>query len=268
MRGLTVERGDGSILHDISWTVRPGEHWGLLGANGSGKTSLLMALGGYLMPTRGTISVLGRTFGECDWRHLRTKIGIVSSALRQRIEGSESAREVVASGKYAMLNFWGTLSRRDQAESARWLESVGCGSLARRPWAVLSQGERQRVLIARALIASPQLLVLDEPCAGLDPAARERFLDFLEALARKPEAPALLLVTHHVEEIIRPVTHLLLLKEGRVMKAGKKREVLTSRHLSVVFNATMRVRNRAGRPAASLSINRKGVRVEILEAPL
>ena len=115
---LVVERGEGRILHGLDWRVERGQHWVILGANGSGKTSLLMALTGYLMPTSGDISVLGRTFGESDWRELRREVGIVSSNLRQRIEDTESAREVVASGKYAMLNFWGTLTRRDKTEAA------------------------------------------------------------------------------------------------------------------------------------------------------
>ena len=247
VEGLTVHREDSVILDRVAWSMRPGEHWALLGANGSGKTSLLMALTGYLMPTTGEIRVLGRTFGETDWRDLRRHIGIVSSNLRQRIEDGESAREVVASGKYAMLNFWGTLTRADQRDGHAWLDRVGCAALARRPWAVLSQGERQRVLIARALIASPRLLILDEPCAGLDPVARERFLAFVESLTLDPSGPGLVLVTHHVEEITPGFSHALLLRDGRVLAAGPRRQVLTSAHLSQVFREPVRIQSRHGR---------------------
>jgi len=245
--GLTVHRESSVILDRISWAMRPGEHWVLLGANGSGKTSLLMALTGYLMPTAGHITVLGRTFGETDWRELRREIGIVSSNLRQRIEEAESAREVVASGKYAMLNFWGTLTRADIRDGHAWLERVGCAHLARRPWAVLSQGERQRVLIARALVAAPRLLILDEPCAGLDPVARERFLAFIESLTRQPGGAGLVLVTHHVEEITPGFTHALLLRDGRTIAQGPRQLTLTSARLSQVFGEPVALRRRAGR---------------------
>jgi iron complex transport system ATP-binding protein len=244
---LTVHRDSAVILDHLSWSLHPGEHWVLLGANGSGKTSLLMALAGYLTPTEGEITVLGHTFGESDWRELRREIGIVSSNLRQRIEEQESAREVVASGKYAMLNFWGTLTRADQRDGLAWLERVGCAPLARRAWAVLSQGERQRVLIARALIASPRLLILDEPCAGLDPVARERFLAFVESLTQLPDGPALILVTHHVEEITPGFTHALLLRDGRVVASGPRHHTLTSAHLSHVFGEAVTLRSRSGR---------------------
>lgn len=247
VRGLRVERGDSVILDGISWETRRGGHWVILGANGSGKTSLLMALSGYLMPTAGEMSVLGQTYGENDWRELRRHIGVVSSNVRQRIDDGESAREVVASGKYAMLNFWGTLTRADKTDGLAWLEKVGCAPLARRPWAVLSQGERQRVLIARALIASPQLLILDEPCAGLDPVARERFLHFVESLTRQPKGPALVLVTHHVEEITPGFTHALLLREGRVLAAGPRSRTITGPLLSEVFGSPIRLRRAGGR---------------------
>lgn len=247
--GLTVARDSSVILDRIDWSMRPSEHWVILGANGSGKTSLLMALTGYLMPTSGRISLLGRTFGTTDWRELRRDIGIVSSNLRQRIEEGESAREVVASGKYAMLNFWGTLTRADKKDGHDWLERVGCAALARRPWAVLSQGERQRVLIARALIASPRLLILDEPCAGLDPVARERFLGFVEPLTRSSDGPGLVLVTHHVEEITPGFTHALLLRDGRVLSQGPLRRTLTSAALSQAFGEPVTVHARRGRLA-------------------
>lgn len=158
---LGVRRDGTTILRDINWRVQPGQHWALLGANGSGKTSLLSALTGYLMPTTGEISVLGETYGQSDWRELRKKIGLVSSALRQLMADDEPALDSVVSGKYAMIDLWGRVSRADRAQARRWLRQVECAYLAERPWRVLSQGERQRVLIARALMAQPQLLILD-----------------------------------------------------------------------------------------------------------
>ncbi len=256
--GLTVLRDTSVILDHVSWTMHPGEHWTLLGANGSGKTSLLMALAGYLMPTAGRITVLGRTFGETDWRDLRREIGIVSSSLRQRIDDGESAREIVASGKYAMLNFWGTLTRADKRSGQEWLDRVGCGALARRPWAVLSQGERQRVLIARALVAAPRLLILDEPCAGLDPVAREHFLAFIDSMAKSGDAPGLVLVTHHVEEITPGFTHALLLCAGKVVAQGTRRRTLTSPLLGAVFGEPVKVRHRNGRLRLSFPHPTKG----------
>lgn len=254
--GLTVLRDSSVILDRVAWSTRPGEHWVILGANGSGKTSLLMALAGYLMPTAGTISVLGHTFGNSDWRDLRRHIGIVSSNLRQRIEENESARETVASGRHAMLNVWKPLTPADKRAAHIWLERVGCAPLARRPWAVLSQGERQRILIARALIASPRLLILDEPCAGLDPVAREQFLAFVESLALTPNGPSLVLVTHHIEEITPAFTHALLLRHGQVIAQGPRRQTLTSPLLSRVFNEKLTVHSSAGRPRLSLRFHK------------
>lgn len=251
--GLVVRREGAVILDHVAWRVEAGQHWVILGANGSGKTSLLMALTGYLMPTAGGLSVLGRKFGETDWRELRRDIGIVSSNLRQRIEENESAREVVASGRYAMLNFWGTLTRADLVTAAAWLERVGCAHLARRPWAVLSQGERQRILIARALIADPKLLILDEPCAGLDPVARERFLTFMHSLTSEPAGPGLVLVTHHVEEITPAFTHALLLRDGRILTQGPRHQTLTSSHLSQLFNHPVTVRRHQNRLQLTLT---------------
>jgi iron complex transport system ATP-binding protein len=257
IRGLTIERAETVILRQVDWQVLPGEHWVILGANGSGKTSLLCALAGYMVPTAGRITVLGCTYGKFDWRELRRHIGLVSSNVRQRIEGTESAREVVASGRHAMVNFWGPLTRRDRREAAAWLERTGCASLARRPWAVLSQGERQRILIARALIASPKLLILDEPCAGLDPVARESFLAFLERLGRSRRCPGLVLVTHHVEEITPVFTHVLMLRHGEVVAAGKLIPCLNQRNLSAAFDAPIRLRRRNGRFSATLAATQR-----------
>jgi iron complex transport system ATP-binding protein len=251
--GLRIERGGTVILSDVDWRVQRGEHWVILGANGSGKTSLLSALTGYLMPTAGKISVLGETYGESDWRELRKKIGLVSSSVRQMMADDEPALETVASGKYAMIDFWGRLSRTDKARALRLLNQVECDHLAGRPWRVLSQGERQRVLIGRALMARPRVLILDEPCAGLDPAAREHFLQFLQRLGAHKRAPTLVLVTHHVEEIMPVFSHLLVLKSGTVLASGRKADVMTAKNLSRAFGVNLRLEFKSGRHAMRIA---------------
>jgi len=223
LSGLRVRRGQVEILRDVSWCVERGQHWVILGANGSGKTSLLSALTGYLTPSEGEVFLLGERFGHSDWRELRKHIGLVSSSVRQMMAEAEPALETVVSGKYAMIDFWGRTTRPDRVAAMRLLRQVECAYLADRPWQVLSQGERQRVLIARALMAKPQLLILDEPCAGLDPAAREQFLQFLQRLGRGKNSPTLVLVTHHVEEIMPVFSHVLVLKSGRVLAGGRKK---------------------------------------------
>lgn len=245
--GLHIERNGTAILAGVDWRVERGQHWVLLGANGSGKTSLLSALTGYLMPTSGEVSLLGERYGASDWRELRRRVGLVSSSVRQMMADDEPALETVASGKYAMIDFWGTLTRAEKAEARRWLRQVECEYLADRPWRVLSQGERQRVLIGRALMAHPRLLILDEPCAGLDPAAREHFLQFIERLGARKQAPTLVLVTHHVEEIMPVFSQVLVLRAGRVLASGRKEQVLNSATLSETFGAKMRLGRRAGR---------------------
>ncbi len=244
---LCVRRGDTVILENVSWRVDHGQHWVILGANGSGKTSLLSALAGYLTPSDGEIGLLGHRYGETDWRELRKRVGLVSSAVRQMMPETEPALDTVISGKSAVIDFWGRPSARDRARASRILDQVECGYLAERPWAWLSQGERQRVLIGRALMARPALLILDEPCAGLDPVAREHFLQFLNRLGRKARAPTLVLVTHHVEEIMPVFTHALLLKAGKTLAAGAKMEVLSSRHLSNALGSSVHLKVTRGR---------------------
>ena len=229
-------------MRDLDWRVESGEHWAILGANGSGKTSLLSALTGYFMPTGGEITVLGQRFGDSDWRELRKHIGLVSSSIRQLMSDDEPALDTVISGRYAMIELWGAVKRADRARGMRLLRQIECAHLATRAWRFLSQGERQRILIGRALMAKPRLLILDEPCAGLDPAAREHFLQFLQRLGRSAEAPTLVLVTHHVEEIMPVFSHVLVLKAGRVLCAGPKESVLTSGTLSEAFAAPAKIK--------------------------
>jgi iron complex transport system ATP-binding protein len=255
IRGLVVHRDGTLILDRLDWRVQRGEHWVILGANGSGKTSLLSALTGYLTPSAGEIELLGETYGNSDWRELRKRVGLVSSAIRQKVPDWDPAGLVVIGGKYAMLDYWGRVTRADRAEAAKVMRAAECAHLAGRDWGVLSQGERQRVLIARALMARPAVLILDEPCAGLDPVAREHFLDFLQRLASRKVAgknsPTLLFVTHHVEEIVPALTHALLLREGRVTAAGPAQKILTSKNLSQTFASPLRLRRSGGRWALS-----------------
>ena len=249
--GLTIRRNNIAILDQVDWFVRPREHWVILGANGSGKTSLLSALTGYMTPTAGRMTVLGKTFGRADWPTLRKRIGLVSSSIRQMIPNDEPALFTVAGGKYAMIDFWGKLKPADKRQAQERLKQVDCESLALRTWQALSQGERQRVLIARALMANPALLILDEPCAGLDPVAREHFLQFVQDLGSKKSGPSLVFVTHHVEEIMPVLSHVLLLKRGRVFASGAKRQVMTSRNLTGAFGANLRLTRSGARYALS-----------------
>ena len=257
--GLSIQRGRKRILDRISWRVDRGQHWVILGANGSGKTSLLSALTGYLTPTDGDITVFGRRYGDADWRELRKHIGLVSSSIRRLMADDEPALETIISGRYAMIDFWGRATARDRRDALRILRQIECAPLAGRPWLVLSQGERQRVLIGRALMARPRLLILDEPCAGLDPAAREHFLQFLQRLGRRPAAPTLVLVTHHVEEIMPVFSHVMVLQGGRVQAAGKKSTVLNSRLLSTAFAARLRLQRVKARYALAVALKSQGV---------
>ena len=251
IRGLVVHRDGTLILDRLDWRVQRGEHWVILGANGSGKTSLLSALTGYLTPSAGEIELLGETYGNSDWRELRKRVGLVSSAIRQKVPDWDPAGLVVIGGKYAMLDYWGRVTRADRAEAAKVMRAAECAHLAGRDWGVLSQGERQRVLIARALMARPAVLILDEPCAGLDPVAREQFLGFLQRLASRKisgkNSPTLLFVTHHVEEIVPAITHALLLREGRVTATGPVKKILTGKNLSETFASPLRLRRSGGR---------------------
>jgi iron complex transport system ATP-binding protein len=256
---LKIQRSGVAILDGVNWRVEPGQHWTILGANGSGKTSLLSALTGYLMPTTGEIVLLGKKYGRSDWRELRKKIGIVSSSVRQMMSDDEPALETVASGKFAMIDFWGQLSRTDKNRALKILRQIECSYLAERPWRVLSQGERQRILIGRALMARPRVLILDEPCAGLDPAAREHFLQFLQRLGKGKNAPTLVLVTHHVEEIMPVFSRALILKRGKALASGKKSETLTAKILSLAFGAKLKLRLKAGRFAMSVVPKRGAV---------
>ena len=234
VRGLKIVREGRTILQPLDWQINAGEHWVILGPNGSGKTSLLSSMTGYFPPTEGEITVLQQVYGDSDWRKLRLKVGIVSSSVRQFFAETEPALFTVASGKYGMIDFWGTPKKQDRLAAMEILKQIECEHLAKSSWAWLSQGERQRILIGRALMAHPALLILDEPCAGLDPISREKFLAFLQKLGQRA-SPALILTTHHVEEIMPVFSHALMLREGYEVAKGPLKSTLTSRNLTKTF---------------------------------
>lgn len=231
-----------NILRDITWQLRAAEHWAVLGPNGSGKTTLLKIACGYEWPTGGRVLRLGNDL--IDLREWRKRIGWISSDLVAQVPKGDTAVETVVTGRTAQVglrylpNFHPT---DDQfAEARQRLAEIGCSDLADRPFGVLSQGERQQVLFARAQLANPVLLVLDEPCAGMDPGVRERFLGWLDRRLRAEESPATLLVTHHVEEIMPAIQRTLVMSEGRIDCQGRTSEVVTHERIESVYQTQLR----------------------------
>jgi iron complex transport system ATP-binding protein len=247
LKQLNVVRDTTELLSSIDWNIKSGEHWVILGANGSGKSSLIKVLTGYLTPTSGYISVLNKIYGDSDYRDLRLMVGIITHSLQSSIPEGETILETVISGLYAQLNLWKNPTRNDILLARRLIRKVGLTHLVKRPWSFLSQGERQRVLIARALINNPKLLILDEPCAGLDPVAREEFLSLISKLSKQKNGPTLIFVTHHIEEILPQFTHALILKKGRIFSQGKVNTQISSRILSLAFNTQLQVIKKAKR---------------------
>ncbi|MBO4239500.1 MULTISPECIES: ABC transporter ATP-binding protein [Pseudonocardia] len=249
MDGATVRRGDTTLLDAVDWRVELDERWVVLGPNGAGKTTLLRLAGAELHPTSGTVHVLGERMGRVNVFELRTRIGLTSANLGVRIPGDEIVSDVVVSAGYAVLGRWREEYERDDTGRAeQLLGQLGMAGFAGRAYGTLSEGERKRTLIARALMTDPELLLLDEPAAGLDLGGREDLVTRLADLADDPYAPASVLVTHHVEEIPPNYSHGLLLREGRVVAAGLLDEVMTSEPLSETFGLPLTVeRRRNGR---------------------
>ena len=245
---VTVRRGDNVLLDAINWTVEEDERWAVLGPNGAGKTTLLQIAAASMHPTSGEVWVLGERLGSVDVFELRPRIGLASAAIAQRIPNGERVVDVVVSAGYSVLGRWReAYGRLDVRRAGRLLDRVGVGGLTERSYGTLSQGERQRVQIARALMTDPELLLLDEPAAGMDLGGREDLLRRLTAFAADPDAPASVLVTHHVEELPPGISHVLLLRDGQVVAAGLARDVLTDEHLSATFGLDLRVEHVAGR---------------------
>jgi iron complex transport system ATP-binding protein len=247
LHGIDATRGDHHILRDLDWRVERGERWVVLGPNGAGKSSLLQVLMGYF-PARGEVAILGETIGRTDTRVLRTRIGLAGHSLAGMFRAAIPARDVVVSARYAALEtWWHQYTDDDRARAEAALTRVGCERLADQAFGTLSAGERQRVLLARALFGEPELLLLDEPAAGLDVRGREELLGSLTDLVADPTLDAIVLVTHHVEEVPRGFTHALLLADGRVLARGPIDETLTSEHLSTCFALPLRLVSVEGR---------------------
>lgn len=238
---IRLFRGTTTIIQDLSWSIGRGEHWAVLGPNGSGKTSLLNIVSGTLWPSAGEVRLLGETFGNTDLRELRKRIGWVSAALRDRVPPYATALETVLTGVDASVGMRNKRTRDEVARAEFMLHVVGCSDRTRHEFGTLSQGEQQKVLIGRALMADPELLVLDEICAGLDLAARERFLALLDELAGQSDGPTLVLVTHHVEEVMPSFTHALVLRDGAVVAQGAREHVLTEAILSEALGLPLRL---------------------------
>ncbi len=245
---VDLERAATPVLRSVSWRVATGQRWAVLGPNGGGKTTLMQLASGYLHPTRGTVDVLGQRLGRTDVRSLRQRLGTVSASVARMIVPWLPAREVVVSARHGALEpWWHRYSEAERAKALALLGAAGFESIADRPFGVLSEGERQQVLLARALMISPELLLLDEPCAGLDMGARERLLSQLGALARDPTAPPIVMVTHHVEEIPVAFTHALLLRQGQVLTSGPLDQALTGPALSQCFGLSLSLHSQGGR---------------------
>ena len=248
MHGLTVRRGDKILLDSIDWTVEEDERWIVLGSNGAGKTTLLQIAAAQSHPSAGVVYVLGERLGAVDMFELRPRIGLTSAALAQRIPDGELVGDIVISAGYSVVGRWReAYGRADRRRAARLLAQLGITGMAERPFGTLSEGERKRVQIARALMTDPELLLLDEPAAGMDLGGREDLLRRLTRLARSADAPASVLVTHHVEEIPVGSTHALLLREGRIVATGLIKDVLTAPALSATFGLDVQVERVAGR---------------------
>ena len=236
MENVWFVRQGKAIIHNFSWHVEEGTHWILMGPNGSGKTTVLKLIAGYLWPTEGAISVLGNQFGKTDLRNLRRQIGWVGSFLQEHIAFEQTPMDIVLSGTMGSLWLYEKPSKESIILAEAMIELVGCANLLKTPYGVLSQGEKQRILLARALAAQPRLLLLDEPCAGLDMIAREHFLQVLDQLPSKLSHPiTMVFVTHHIEEATQLFPKILLLKNGTVLAQGSISDLLTDGVLSALY---------------------------------
>ncbi len=255
LEGVSWKREGREILSGIDWEMKKGEHWGILGLNGSGKTSILNIISGYHFPSEGNVTVLDYPFGKSYLPDLRKEIGFVSSSLSRfsHIIEYESIEEIIVSGKFASFGIYEEVAKADWEKADGLIERFRLNKLKGKPYHLLSQGERRRVLIARSLMNDPKLLILDEPCSGLDILSREQVLALTKEIDRSN--CSIIYVTHHIEELVEGITHVLLLSEGKIVAAGPKEEVLKDKLLSETFHLPVNVRWEENRPWISVGHN-------------
>lgn len=225
MKDIVLKRGNVRILDNVNLQIGQDEHWAILGRNGSGKTTLLEMMTGYLFPTSGQVEVLGNVYGQCDVREIRKDIGYISQSLLEKMSLKDPVWEAVATGAYAFLRFYQDIPDEAKEKAIQLLQEMKLGRTLEQPLGTLSQGERKKVMLARALMAEPKLLIMDEPCSGLDLYERENLLIEIDQLRQRNMS--VIYVTHHIEEIVPLFTHVALIKDGKIAAAGPKKEVLT-----------------------------------------
>jgi len=246
LQRLTFRREQRDILKGVDLKVSRGENWAILGRNGCGKSTILEMITGYLFPTTGTVDVLGYRYGTVDLREVRKEIGYISPALVEKMTLADPLWEIVASGAFAFLRLYGEIPLDVKLRAYEQLARVGLADSAENPFGTLSQGERKKALLARTMMASPKLLILDEPCAGLDLYEREKYLQSLSDLASNDVT--MLYVTHHIEEIIPVFTNVALMADGRFVSSGLKKDVLTTEKLREAYDLPIEVRWKDERP--------------------
>ena len=251
LSGVGVRRGGSMLIRDITWTVHADERWVVIGPNGAGKTTLLQVAAAQLFPTEGAVRILGEQLGATDVFDLRPRIGLASAALTDRVPPNEKVIDLVLTAAYAVVGRWKEeYDSTDVTRAVELLDALGCAHLIRRRFATLSEGERKRVQIARALMPDPELLVLDEPAAGLDLGGREDLVRRIAALAADGTASTMVMVTHHVEEVPQGFTHAMLMRRGSVLAMGRLEDVFTERNLSKCFGVPLALERRGHRWSA------------------
>ncbi|MFF3562819.1 ABC transporter ATP-binding protein [Streptomyces sp. NPDC002574] len=249
---VSVVRDGRALVDQVSWSVAEGERWVILGPNGAGKTTMLNIASSYLFPTSGTVQILGEKMGSVDVFELRPRIGIAGVALAEKLPRRQTVLETVLTAAYGMTAHWQeSYEQVDEDRARAFLDRLGMSEYLDRKFGTLSEGERKRTLIARAMMTDPELLLLDEPAAGLDLGGREDLVRRLGRLARDPIAPSMIMVTHHVEEIAPGFTHVLMIRQGRVVAAGPMETELNSRNLSLCFGLPLVVERRGDRWSAN-----------------
>ena len=248
-KNITFKRDGRKILKDINWKVCEGENWALLGLNGSGKSTILSMIPAYTFATSGELSVFGKTFGSCVWNDIKAKVGFVSSTLNNFSDrlNTQTLSDVVLSGKYNSIGIYQEITQQDREEANKIIDDFKLTQLKTNKFSTLSQGEQRKTLLARAFMNKPELLILDEPCSGLDMRAREIFLKSLEENFKNKNMP-FIYVTHQIEEIISSVTHVAILDKGEIVAQGNKFEVLTEENLSKLFDIDLKIEWSNGRP--------------------